>query len=98
MMILVFVGGIVLDKVLEVVVVMFVEVGDCEDVDWVLVIMIDESFGFDEDVVVGVIKFFEQMVVKIIFVVVGDDVMFKEFVIVIFKGNIIIIKKDKDLE
>lgn len=38
------------------------------------------------------------MVVKIIFVVVGDDVMFKEFVIVMFKGNIIIIKKDKDLE
>lgn len=93
-----FLGGLVFDKVLEKVVDMFVDVGDWQDVDRVLVVLIDKSFGFDEDFVLGIVMFFEQMVVKIIFVVVGDEVSLVEFVIVINKGNIIEFEKDKDLD
>lgn len=92
------VGGTALDKALEAAAVMFAEAGDREDADRVLVIMTDESSGLDEDVVVGATKPLEQMAVKIIPVVVGDDVTPKEFVTVTSKGNIITTKKDKDPE
>ena len=92
------VGGTALDKALEAAAVMFAEAGDREDADRVLVIMTDESSGLDEDVVVGATKPLEQMAVKIIPVVVGDDVTAKEFVTVTSKGNIITTKKDKDPE
>lgn len=91
------VGGTALDKALEAAAVMFAEAGDREDADRVLVIMTDESSGLDEDVV-GATKPLEQMAVKIIPVVVGDDVTPKEFVTVTSKGNIITTKKDKDPE
>ena len=92
------VGGTALDKALEAAAVMFAEASDREDADRVLVIMTDESSGLDEDVVVGATKPLEQMAVKIIPVVVGDDVTPKEFVTVTSKGNIITTKKDKDPE
>lgn len=92
------VGGTALDKALEAAAVMFAEAGDREDADRVLVIMTDESSGLDEDVVVGATKPLEQMAVKIIPVVGGDDVTPKEFVTVTSKGNIITTKKDKDPE
>ena len=92
------VGGTALDKALEAAAVMFAEAGDREDADRVLVIMTDESSGLDEDVVVGATKPLEQMAVKIIPVVVGDDVTPKEFVTITSKGNIITTKKDKDPE
>lgn len=63
-----------------------------------MMMMTDESSGLDEDVVVGATKPLEQMAVKIIPVVVGDDVTPKEFVTVTSKGNIITTKKDKDPE
>lgn len=90
------VGGSSLDKALETATEMFTEAGDRQDADRVLVIMTDKNSGLDEDVVVGATKPLEQMAVKIIPVVVGDDVKPKEFEIVASKGNIITTKKDKD--
>ncbi len=92
------VGGSSLDKALETAAEMFTEAGDRQDADRVLVIMTDKNSGLDEDVVVGATKPLEQMAVKIIPVVVGDDVKPKEFEIVTSKGNIITTKKDKDPE
>ena len=92
------VGGTALDKALESAAVMFAQAGDREDADRVLVIMTDESSGLDDDVVVGAAKALEQMAVKIIPVVVGDDVTPKEFVIVTFKDNIITSEKNEDPE
>ena len=92
------VGGTALDEALRAAAVMFAQAGDREDADRVLVIMTDESSGLDEDVVVGSTKPLEQMAVKIIPVVVGNDVQPKEFVQVTSKVNIITTKKDEDPE
>ncbi len=92
------VGGSSLDKALETAAEMFTEAGDRQDADRVLVIMSDKNSGLDEDVVFGATKPLEQMAVKIIPVVVGDDVTPKEFEIVTSKGNIITTKKDEDPE
>ena len=92
------VGGTALDRALEAAAVMFAQAGDREDADRVLVIMTDESSGLDEDVVVVATKPLEQMAVKIIPVVVGDDVTPKEFVKVTSKDNVITTKKDEDPE
>ena len=91
-------GGTALDKALEAAAVMFAQAGDREDADRVLVIMTDESSALDGDVVVGATKPLEQMAVKIIPVLVGDDVQPKEFVKVTSKDNIITTKKDEDPE
>ena len=92
------VGGTALDKALEAAAVMFAQAGDREDADRVLVIMTDESSGLDEYVVVGAAKPLEQMAVKIVPVVVGDDVTPKEFVKITSKDNIITSEKDKDAQ
>ena len=92
------VGGTALDKALEAAAFMFAQAGDREDAKRVLVIMTDESSGLDEDVVVGASKPLEQMAVKIIPVVVGNDVKPKEFEKVTLKDNIITTRKDEDPE
>lgn len=92
------VGGTALDKALEAAAVMFAQAGDREDADRVLVIMTDERSGLDEDVVVVATKPLERMAVKIVPVVVGDDVKAKEFEKVTSKDNIITTKKDEDPE
>lgn len=92
------VGGTALDKALEAAALMFAQAGDREDADRVLVIMTDERSGLDEDVVVVATKPLERMAVKIVPVVVGDDVKAKEFEKVTSKDNIITTKKDEDPE
>ena len=91
-------GGTALDKALEAAAFMFTQAGDRDDAKRVLVIMTDESSGLDEDVVVGATKPLEQMAVKIIPVVVGNDVKPKEFEKVTSKDNIIRTRKDEDPE
>lgn len=68
---------------------MFFEVEECQDVDRVLVIMMDKNVIVNDDVVFEVIEFLEKMVVKIIVVVVGDEVDIVEFVVVMEEENII---------
>lgn len=68
---------------------MFFEVEECQDVDRVLVIMMDKNVIVNDDGVFEVIEFLEKMVVKIIVVVVGDEVDIVEFVVVMEEENII---------
>ena len=90
------IGLSALDKALEAAAKMFSEAGDRQNADRVLVIMTDKSSLLDEDVVVGATKPLEKLAVKIIPVVVGDEVDSSDFKVLTPDENIIATNKDKD--
>ena len=90
------VGLSALDRALEAAKNMFFEAGDRKDADRVLVVMTDKNSLVDEEEIIGATKPLEKMAVKIIPVVIGDEVDPTNFKFVAPKGNIIETNKDED--
>lgn len=90
------VGLSALDRALEAAKNMFFEAGDRKDADRVLVVMTDKNSLVDEEEIIGATKPLEKMAVKIIPVVIGDEVDPTNFKFVAPKENIIETNKDED--
>ena len=90
------VGLSALDRALEAALNMFFEAGDRKDADRVLVVMTDKNSLIDEEEIVRATKPLLHMAVKIIPVVIGDEVDPTNFKFVAPKGNIIQTNKDED--